>query len=56
MTLSQRDMDEAIYVDLSEGYQAFSSAVGKLNKANYGLVQAGRCWKTTLTADLREKV
>ena len=33
-------MDDEIYVKLLEGYQAFPSAVGKLNKEIYGLVQA----------------
>ena len=28
-------------------------ATGKLNKATYGLVQAGRCWKTKLSVGLR---
>ena len=39
------------YVELPEGYQAFPSVVGKLNKAIYGLVEVGR-WDIMLTVDL----
>ena len=48
----QVDVDEEIYVKLPEGYQALPGAVGKLNKAVYWLIQAGRFWNTKLTVDL----
>ena len=38
----ETDVDEKIYAELPEGYQALPGAVGKLNNAVYGLVQAGR--------------
>ena len=38
------DIDEEIYIEIPEEFQEFPGAVGRLNKAIYGLVQAGRCW------------
>ena len=37
------DMDEEIYMEIPEEFQEFPGAVGRLNKAIYGLVQAERC-------------
>ena len=37
------DIDEEIYIEIPEEFQEFPGAVGRLNKAIYGLVQAGRC-------------
>ena len=38
------DIDEEIYIEIPEEFQEFRGAVRRLNKAIYGLVQAGRCW------------
>ena len=38
------DIEEEIYIEIPEEFQEFPGAVGRLNKAIYGLVQAGRCW------------
>ena len=35
-------VDTEIYIELPEEYREFPDAVGKLNKATYALVQAGR--------------
>ena len=37
------DIDEEIYIEISEEFQEFPGAVGRLNKAIYGLVQARKC-------------
>ena len=37
------DIDETIYNEIPEEFQEFLGAVGRLNRAIYGLVQAGRC-------------
>ena len=37
------DIDEEIYIEIPEEFQEFPGAVERLNKAIYGLVQAGRC-------------
>ena len=42
------DIDEEIYIEIPEEFQEFPGAVGRLNKAIYGLVQAGRCWSNKL--------
>ena len=47
------DVDSEIYIELLEEYREFPDAVGKLNKAIYGLVLAGRCWNMRLTNDLK---
>ena len=46
------DIDEEIYVEIPEEFQEFSGAVGRLNKAIYGLVQAGRCWNNKFCDDI----
>ena len=38
------DVDEEIFIEIPEEFQEFPGAVGRLNKAIYGLVQARRCW------------
>ena len=40
----RRYIDEEIYIEITDEFQEFPWAVGRLNKAIYGLVQAGRCW------------
>ena len=47
------DIDEEIYIEFPEEFQEFPGAVGRLNKAIYGLVQAGRCWNNKLCDDRR---
>ena len=47
------DVDIAIDIELPKEYREFLDAVGKLNKAIYGLVQAGRCWNMRLINDLK---
>ena len=37
------DVDTEIYIELPEEYRKFPDAVGKLNKAFYGLVKMGGC-------------
>ena len=46
------DIDEEIYIETPEEFQEFSGAVGRLNKAIYGLVQAGMCWNNKLCDDM----
>ena len=46
------DIDEEIYIEIPEEFQEFPGAVGRLNKAIYGLVQAGRCWNNTFCDDM----
>ena len=46
------DIDEEIYVEIPEEFQEFPGAVGRLNKAIYGLVQAGRCWNNKFCDDM----
>ena len=46
------DIDEEIYIEIPEEFQEFPGAVGRLNKAIYGLVQAGRCWNNKLCDDI----
>ena len=46
------DIDEEIYIEIPEEFQEFPGAVGRLNKAIYGLVQAGRCWNNKLCDDM----
>ena len=44
--------DEEIYIKIPEEFQEFPGAVGRLNKAIYGLVQAGRCWNNKVCDDM----
>ena len=46
------DIYEEIYIEILEEFQEFSEAVGRLNKAIYGLVQAGRCWYNKFCDDM----
>ena len=46
------DIDEEIYIEIPEEFQEFPGAVGRLNKAIYGLVQAGRCWNNKFCDDM----
>ena len=46
------DIDEEIYIEIPEEFQEFPGAVGRLNKAVYELVQAGRCWNNKLCNDM----
>ena len=46
------DIDEEIYIEIPEEFQEFPGAVGRLNKAIYGLVQAGRCWNNKVCEDM----
>ena len=50
----QVDIDEVVYIELQEDFQEFPGAVGRLNKAVYGLVKAGRCFNIWMTGDLKE--
>ncbi|CAN0447625.1 unnamed protein product, partial [Ascophyllum nodosum] len=45
------DIDEEIYIEIPEEFQEFWGAMGRLNKAISGLVQAGRCWNNKLCDD-----
>ena len=47
------DVDTEICIELPGEYREFPDAVGILNKAIYGLVQAGTCWNMRLTNDLK---
>ena len=44
--------DEEIYIEIPEEFQEFPGAVGRLNKAIYGLVQAGRCRNNKFCHDM----
>ena len=46
------DIDEEIYIDISEEFQEFPGAVGRLNKTIHGLVQARRSWNNKLCDDM----
>ena len=46
------DINEEIYIEIPEEFQEFPGAVGRLNKAIYGLVQAGRCSNNTFCDDM----
>lgn len=50
----QGDLDEAIYMEQPEGYEDGSNLVCKLNKAVYGLKQAGRQWNLKLDAAMKQ--
>ena len=47
------DIDKEIYIEIPKEYQDFPGAVGRLNKAIYGLVQAGRCWNNMFCSDMK---
>ena len=46
------DIDEEIYIEIREEFQEFPGAVGRLNKAIYGFVQAGMCWNNKFSNDM----
>ena len=46
------DIDEEINIEITEEFQEFPGAVGRLNNAIYGLVHAGRCWNNTFCDDM----
>ena len=46
------NIDEEIYIEIPEEFQEFPGALGLLNKAIYGLVQAGRCWNNKFCDDM----
>ena len=46
------NIDEEIYTELPEEFQEFTGAVGRLNKAIYGLVQAWRCRNNKFCDDM----
>ena len=46
------DIDEKICIEIAEEFQEFSGAVERLNKAIYGLVQAGRCLNNEFYDDM----
>ena len=46
------DIDEEIYIEIPEESQEFPGAVGRLNKAICGLIQAGRCWNNKFCDDM----
>ena len=46
------NIDEEIYIEISEEFQEFPGAVGRLNMAIYGLVQTGRCWNNKFYDDM----
>ena len=46
------DIDEEIYIEISEEFYKFPGAVGRLNKAIYGVVQAEGCWNNKLCDDM----
>ena len=45
------DIDEEIYIEIPEAFQEFAGSVGRLNKAIYRLVEAGRCWNNKFCED-----
>ena len=46
------EFGEEIYIEIPEEFQEFSGAVGRLDKAIYGLVQAGRYWNNKFCDDM----
>ena len=51
-TFLKADIDEEIYIKIPEEFQEFPGAVGRLNKAIYGLVQAWRYWNNKFCDDM----
>lgn len=49
----QGDLSEVIYVEQPESFTDGTNRVGKLNRAMYGLKQAGREWNRTLVKALK---
>ena len=45
-------IDEEICIEIPEKYHEFPGAVGLLNEAIYGLVQARRCWNNKFWKDM----
>lgn len=43
------DLEEDIYMKISQGHPSYGKAYWKLNKALYGLKQAGKAWNDKLT-------
>ena len=52
----QEDFDYDVYIKLPDGCGDKSGEIAKLNKAVYGLKQAGRQWSLRLTQVLVEKI
>ena len=50
--LLKANIDEEIYIEIPEEFQEVPEAVGRLNKALYGLVHAGRCWNNKFCDDM----
>ena len=46
------NIDEEIYIEIPEEFQEVPGAVGRLNKAIYGLVEAGRHWNNKFCDDM----
>lgn len=49
----QGDLDEELYIEQPEGFTDGTNRVGKLNRAMYGLKQAGRQWNQKLVKALK---
>ena len=46
------NIDEEINIEIPEKFQESPGAVGRLNKAIYGLVEVRRCWNNTFCDDM----
>ncbi|CAN0470727.1 unnamed protein product, partial [Ascophyllum nodosum] len=49
------DVTEELYVELPDGYRDSPNQVGRLQKAMYGLMQAGLLWSKTFGGELIAK-